>query len=97
MDESQVRDEGGVLDVEVVFRDLFGGELPFVGDGLGGEGVDVEAAFGSEHGGRFFFGHFADAEKFSFEVAEGEFLCSGVGDEDLSGIGLQVNVLGLRI
>mmetsp|Transcript_18556 Transcript_18556/g.38460 ORF Transcript_18556/g.38460 Transcript_18556/m.38460 type:complete len:432 (+) Transcript_18556:216-1511(+) len=62
VDERQVRDEGGVLDIEVVFRDLFGGELSFVGDGLGGEGVDVEAAFGSEHGGRFFFGHFADAE-----------------------------------
>ncbi len=71
VDEGQVSDEGGIFDVEVVFGNLFGGELAFVGDGLGREGVDVEATLGSEHGGGFFFGHFSDAEKFSFEVAEG--------------------------
>jgi hypothetical protein len=38
---------------------------------LRGEGVDVESAFGAEHGGCFFFGHFADAKEFTFKVSEG--------------------------
>lgn len=71
MDERQMTDELRILDIEIVLRHLLGCELALVRDGLRGEGVDVESAFGAEHGGCFFFGHFADAKEFTFKVSEG--------------------------
>lgn len=36
VNQAQVRNEAGILNVQVIFRDLFGGKLSLVGDGLGG-------------------------------------------------------------
>jgi hypothetical protein len=50
---------------------------------LRGQRVDVESAFGTEHGGCFFFSHFADAEELSFEVAKGKLAGTGVAYKEL--------------
>ena len=85
MNQRQMGDEGWVLDVEVVLGDLLGSQLSFVGDGFGGEGIDVEAAFGTEYRGGFFFGHFANAEEFPFEISERIFPGALVGNKELMG------------
>ena len=70
MDKAKMRNEAGIFNVQVILRDLFGSQLSFVGDCLRRQGVDVESTFGTEHGGSFFFGHFAYAKEFSFKVSE---------------------------
>ena len=57
-----MRNEAGVFNIQIILRDLLRSQLSLVGNGLRGKGVDVESRFGTEHGGRFLFGHFTYTE-----------------------------------
>lgn len=75
--------ERRVLDVEVILGDLLGRQLTLVSDRLGGEGVDVKATLGAEHGRGLLLGHLAYTEEFTFKVTRREPLGTAVSDKEL--------------
>mmetsp|Transcript_3223 Transcript_3223/g.7661 ORF Transcript_3223/g.7661 Transcript_3223/m.7661 type:complete len:201 (-) Transcript_3223:492-1094(-) len=67
MDERQVGVKGGIGQIQIVFRDLFGRKLSLVGNVVGGERIHVKSTFGTEHVGGFLLRHFADKQQVLFK------------------------------
>mmetsp|Transcript_21078 Transcript_21078/g.39507 ORF Transcript_21078/g.39507 Transcript_21078/m.39507 type:complete len:1048 (-) Transcript_21078:533-3676(-) len=92
VNEGEVRLERGIPEVQEVLGDLLRGELPLVRDGLGSQGVDVEAGQSLSLG--LVLGQLPDPHEFPLEelLIHRLFLLASavVGDEDLLDVRLRV-------